>query len=215
MRKPLLILLLAIIIIANLNAQDPHRFDEDIEKFTEIAVPAGEELVIFTGSSSIRFWENLDNDCYEIQTINTGFGGSHMSDLLYFLDQTVLRFKPIKVYIYEGDNDVAAEKEPIAILETSKQITEKILASNADIEIHFISAKPSPSRWEYKDQYEEFNSLLKEYCDSHPQLFYVDVWNPMLDNNGRPSPNIFISDSLHMNRAGYILWKDIICKSSE
>ena len=198
-----------------MKAQDPHRFNEEIEKFAELPVPEGEGLVIYTGSSSIRLWNNLDKDCNEIQAINTGFGGSHMSDLLYFLDQTVLRFKPTKVYIYEGDNDIAEGKEPKAILETAKQITKKILASNSDIEIHFISAKPSPSRWKLKDQYEAFNSLLKAYCDSHEQLFYVDVWNTMLDNNGRPTPDIFISDSLHMNRKGYLLWKDIICKDSE
>lgn len=215
MRKLLMMLLLSIIFNANLKAQDPHRFNEEIEKFAELPVPEGEGLVIFTGSSSIRLWNNLDKDCNEIQAINTGFGGSHMSDLLYFLDQTVLRFKPTKVYIYEGDNDIAEGKEPKAILETAKQITKKILASNSDIEIHFISAKPSPSRWKLKDQYEAFNSLLKAYCDSHEQLFYVDVWNTMLDNNGRPTPDIFISDSLHMNRKGYLLWKDIICKDSE
>ena len=138
-----------------------------------------------------------------------------MSDLLYFLDQTVLRFQPTKIYIYEGDNDLSAGKEPKAILETAQKISHKILALNSDAKIHFISAKPSPSRWQLKDKYIEFNSLLKKYCDNHDQLFYVDVWNPMLGDNGRPIPHIFVSDSLHMNRKGYVLWKDIICKDAE
>ncbi len=215
MRKLLLILLLSIIANANMIAQDSHRFDEQIESFSELTMPENDELVVFTGSSSIRFWKNLDKDCHQIPILNTGFGGSHMSDLLYFLDQAVLRFQPAKIYIYEGDNDLSAGKEPKAILETAKKITHKILASNSDAKIHFISAKPSPSRWKLKDKYIEFNSLLKDYCDSHQQLFYVDVWNPMLGDNGRPAPHIFISDSLHMNRKGYVLWKDIICKDSE
>ncbi len=193
-------------------AQDPHRFDEQIKIFSEYSIPEGEDLAVFTGSSSIRFWEDLVKDCTEMQVINTGFGGSHMSDLLFFLDQTVLRFRPDKVYIYEGDNDIAAEKEPNAILETTKQITHKILESNLNTKIYFISAKPSPSRWAYKDQYLSFNTLLKDYCNNHNQLFYIDIWNVMLDENSRPSPHIFISDSLHMNREGYLLWKDIICK---
>ncbi|MCB0706272.1 MAG: hypothetical protein KDC34_13220 [Saprospiraceae bacterium] len=215
MRKLIFISFLSIIISANLNGQDPHRFDEDIERFSELSAPEGAKLVIFTGSSSIRFWEDLDKDCHEMEVLNTGFGGSHMSDLFYFLDQTVLRFHPMEVYIYEGDNDIAAAKAPEAILETAKQIVHKILATDADIKIHFICAKPSPSRWEYKDQYLVFNSLLKDYCDSHPQLFYIDVWNPMLDVHKRPTPDIFSSDSLHMNRQGYLLWKDIICKESD
>ena len=215
MRKLLFILLLSTLTNANLIGQNPHRFDQDIERFAELSAPEGDGLVVFTGSSSIRVWEYLDNDCHGMQVLNTGFGGSHMSDLLYFLDQAVLRFKPAQVYIYEGDNDIAADKNPKAILETTKQVANKILKSNSEIKIHFINAKPSPSRWEYKNKYLEFNSLLMDYCDSHSQLFYVDVWNPMLDEKGLPMRDIFISDSLHMNRKGYLLWKEIICKESE
>jgi lysophospholipase L1-like esterase len=215
MRKLVFISILWTITYSNLIGQDPHYFDEEIQRFTELTVPETGDLVVFTGSSSIRLWEYLDKDCHGMQVVNTGFGGSHMSDLLFFLDQAVLRFQPTKVYIYEGDNDIAAEKKPIAILETTKQVAQKILKSNSNIKIHFISAKPSPSRWAFKDQYMAFNSLLKDYCDSHDQLFYIDVWNPMLNDNGRPAPNIFVSDSLHMNRKGYLLWKDIICRESE
>lgn len=213
MSKLLLISFLTIIASSNLNAQDPHRFDEEIKRFKELSVTESEDLTVFTGSSSIRFWENLDDDCSGIQTVNTGFGGSHMSDLLYFLDHTVLKFRPSTVYIYEGDNDIVSDKAPQSILETAKKITNKILELNPNTKIYFISAKPSPSRWAYKEQYVTFNSLLKNFCVGHDQLFYVDVWYPMLNEKERPDPQIFISDSLHMNRQGYLLWKDIICKS--
>jgi len=212
MKSNLLILLLLIIGAINLPAQDPCRFDEEIKGFNELPVSGDKDLVVFTGSSSVRMWEFLDKDCHEMQVINSGFGGSHMSDLLFFLDQTVLRFRPAAVYIYEGDNDISAEKNPNDIMETTKQVVHKLLALNPAIKIHFISAKPSPSRWKFKAPYEAFNGLLKDYADGHPQLFYIDVWNPMLDNQGRPISDIFIEDSLHMNRKGYLIWKEVICE---
>jgi len=215
MSRILLILFFAVISSANLNAQDPNRFEEEIKYISELSIPEAKDLAVFTGSSSIRMWQNLDNDCKEMHTINTGFGGSHMSDLLYFLDQTVLRFQPSAVYIYEGDNDIVSDKEPKSILITAKQITDKILEFNSSTKIYFISAKPSPSRWSFKEKYIEFNSLLKTFCESQDQLFYIDVWNPMLDKHMRADPQIFISDSLHMNRQGYLLWKEIICNASE
>ena len=215
MKNILLILPFLIITSANLNAQDSHRFDEEIKSITELTMPVGKDLAVFTGSSSIRLWKDLEKDCHGMQVINTGFGGSSMSDLLYFIDQAVLRFRPNKVYIYEGDNDIAANIEPQEILRAAMLIVNKILESNSGTKIYFISAKPSPSRWKYKDQYVAFNSLLKDYCDSHQQLFYIDVWNKMLDENDRPAPHIFTSDSLHMNRQGYLLWEDIICKDFE
>ena len=215
MTKLSLLLLISTLVNVNLTAQDPHRFDEEINKLSELSITEGEDLAVFTGSSSIRFWTDLVKDCDKMPAINTGFGGSHMSDLLYFLDQTVLRFRPDKVYIYEGDNDISSGKNPEEILKTAKLIVNKILESNSETAIYFISAKPSPSRWSYKDQYVAFNSLLKDYCDSQDQLVYLDVWNPMLDKNGRVSPHIFVSDSLHMNRQGYLLWKDIICNATD
>lgn len=193
------------------DSPDPHRFDKEIKKITTLPVPEGEGLTVFTGSSSIRMWDGIEKDCSGVPVVNTGFGGSHMSDLLFFIEQTVLRFQPDKVFVYEGDNDISAEKSPDDILKTTKQVVDKLLKSNPDMTIHFICAKPSASRWQYKEQYIQFNTLLENYCDENPQLFYVDVWEKMLGADGRPNPNIFIADSLHMNRKGYLLWKDIVC----
>lgn len=205
----------ALVTSVHLIGQDPHRFDQEIKKFEELSSVEGEDLVVFTGSSSVRFWQDLEEDCNHLKLVNTGFGGSHMSDLLYFLDQTVLRFKPVKVYIYEGDNDISAGKNPAAILQTTRQVANSILEAFPNVKIYFLSAKPSPSRWSLKSQYTTFNSLLKSYCNTHDQLFYVNVWDRMLDDMGRPDSDIFISDSLHMNRQGYLIWKDIICNNSE
>ncbi len=208
----LYILLSTIFWSCRFNSVDPHRFDGAIKKIATLPIPEGEGLTVFTGSSSIRMWEGIEKDCSGVPVVNTGFGGSHMSDLLFFIEETVLRFGPDKVFIYEGDNDIAAEKSPDAIMKTTKQVVSELLQSNPNMTIHFISAKPSPSRWQYKEQYTTFNALLKRYCAENSQLFYVDVWDKMLGTNGRPDPTIFILDSLHMNRKGYLLWKDIVCE---
>jgi len=41
-------------------------------------------------------------------------------------------------------------------------------------------------------------------------MWYVDVSKDMLGSNGRPLKDIFLSDSLHMNAAGYEIWTDIL-----
>lgn len=211
MRRILFLLVVIFLVQMKLKSQDPHRFDNEIQNFSKIHVPENEETVIFTGSSSIRMWNDLQSDCKGPFVINTGFGGSQMSDLLYFLDEAVLRFLPKKVYIYEGDNDIAEGKSPAQIMETTRLVVKKILDQNKDIQIIFLSAKPSPSRWHFKNAYLQYNFLLKLYCDTHRNLSFIDVWTDMINKDARPDPNLFISDSLHMNRRGYLLWKEIIC----
>ncbi|NND32728.1 MAG: G-D-S-L family lipolytic protein [Saprospiraceae bacterium] len=206
-----ILLVLSFLSIVSLHAQDPHRFDEEIDSLKQLPKPKAENLAVFTGSSSMRLWEGLAEDCQQYTVVNTGFGGSQMSDLLYFLDELVLRYQANKVFIYEGDNDINADKRPDSILITTKQVVAKIHKAQPDTQIYLISAKPSLSRWSLKAQYETFNDLLKNYSETDDRLTYIDVWDVMLNANGRPEPSIFIADSLHMNRLGYELWKKVIC----
>ena len=193
-------------------SQDQSEYHDEMEAFKKIEINSNEDIVIFTGSSSVRLWNSLGEDCGHLNVINTGFGGSTMTDLLEFLEPTILRFSPKEVYIYEGDNDIFRGHQEEDILGVAKKIVSVITRGNPDLKVHFIGAKPSPARWHYKDRYVRFNKMLADYCNSKPNLFFIDVWNPMLNERGRPFPNIFISDSLHMNEKGYQLWTDLICK---
>ena len=193
-------------------AQDPHRFEKEIDSLKQLAIPTGDKAAVFTGSSSVRLWKGLAQDCKRYDLVNTGFGGSQTSDLLYFLEELVLRHKANTVFIYEGDNDINAGKAPDSIILTMKEVVSKIHQVTPDAQIYLISAKPSPSRWQFLEQYTHFNRLLKNYAESSVKLNYIDVWDVMLDRNKRPISKIFIADSLHMNRKGYRLWKRKICK---
>lgn len=209
--KKHLLLFLVLYGCLSLHAQDPHRFDEDIQKFASIQVPTNQDIAVFTGSSSIRFWKDLESDCSQFYTINTGFGGSEMSDLLYFIEETVLRFQPKTIFLYEGDNDIVAGKSPKEIIATTKKVMDRIQEALPNATIYLISAKPSPSRWAFKKQYRKLNKKFKAYSNRHKMIYYIDVWNPMLDAQKRPKASIFVEDSLHINRKGYLIWKDQIC----
>tara|TARA_B100000427_G_scaffold79190_1_gene64568 strand:+ start:125 stop:442 length:318 start_codon:yes stop_codon:yes gene_type:complete len=45
--------------------------------------------VVFVGSSSIRKWSTVEYFS-DIPIVNRGFGGSHISDVIYFINETVL-----------------------------------------------------------------------------------------------------------------------------
>ena len=56
----------------------------------------------------------------------------------------------------------------------------------------------------------ETNALIAAYTRTQPNLDYIDVFSKMLDHEGRPRGELFRADSLHMNAAGYGLWKTVI-----
>jgi len=193
------------------NGQDPERFKSEINAISQkkFSSTKQDKVVVFTGSSSIRMWKDVESYFPEVVAINTGFGGSHMSDLLYYLEETVLKFNPDLVFIYEGDNDIASEKKPEEIIDTAKELVAKLKEKNPDIKIVFISPKPSLARWHLKNEYMRLNSLLEKYCEDSG-FGFANMWDSMLGEDGTPLNNIFIKDGLHMNKKGYNLWYKVL-----
>src|ERR1700691_1423201 len=64
-------------------------------------------VIVFVGSSSIRFWRTLGTDMQPLDVINRGFGGSEMSDIAQYANRIVVAYKPRAVVVYAGDNDLA------------------------------------------------------------------------------------------------------------
>ena len=213
-QKHLLILLLVFSFVFMAKGQDPLRFEEEVvqiqQKYEE--VPPLEEAIVFTGSSSIKMWKDIQSYFPEQPIINTGFGGSQTSDLIQYVDELIIQYQPIKVFIYEGDNDISEGKPTSEIMEDMHTLVGKIKSKLPEAQIFLISAKPSISRWHLKENYLELNRHLKEYTQSHENLEFVDVWTPMLDGEGNPRANIFLEDQLHMNQTGYDIWSEVLDK---
>lgn len=165
--------------------------------------------VVFTGSSSVRMWKNLQEQFPDAAIINSAFGGSTADQLLMHLDKTVLRFEPAKVFIYEGDNDINAGQEISDIMENLDELVTKIHSKYPNAIVNLIAAKPSPSRWDKKASYLALNDLIRQYATTHDKVHIVNVWDIMLDDTDKPRADIFIEDNLHMNEKGYELWKEI------
>jgi lysophospholipase L1-like esterase len=207
--KGLLIVLLCHGIGNGLQAQDPLRFEEEvglISKRIDSLWDPGRPTLVFTGSSSVRMWEDLQARFPDQQILNTGFGGSQASDLLFFLEPLILKYQPARVFIYEGDNDLAEGKRPGQVLRTLEEIKERIRQSLPGTPIVFISAKPSISRWNLRRKYRRFNRRLLRRTERDPGLLYVDVWNPMAPER-KLNESLYIADGLHMNTKGYDIWE--------
>lgn len=199
-------------IIASLQsfAQTENVFTNEVKDITvkyDSIWNSNKETIVFTGSSSVRLWRDLKEKFPDHQIINSGFGGSQASDLLFFIDELILSYNPKKVFIYEGDNDLWAKKSPNDVLNTTTEIIRRIKAKNASTQVILISAKPSISRWKIRNKYRRLNRKMNRFAKGDPTLFYVDVWKPML-NKRKLKTDIFIEDGLHMNQKGYDIWYD-------
>jgi len=193
-------------------SQDPGRFINEvdiIQKKYDTLWDSSKETIVFTGSSSIRTWNNLDALFLDHEIINTGFGASQATDLLAYANELILAYKPYQVFIYEGDNDIAANKRPKEIVNTTLAIIKRIREKRRDTQIILIAAKPSIIRWSLKRKYKNLNRKFKRLCKKDNLLQFADVWKPMLQGR-KLKQDIFEDDGLHMNAKGYEIWYKVI-----
>ncbi len=195
-------------------AQDHLKFQKEVNNLTrkfDTIWDRNRETIVFTGSSSVRLWGNLPELFPEHYIVNTAFGGSRSSDLLAYTEELILRFNPKKVFIYEGDNDIADRKRIKVILRNLQQIIDTIKANIPAETIVLIAAKPSPLRWKKRKKYERLNHEMEMLCAADPKLEFANVWDSMLKDE-KVIPDLFLPDRLHMNEKGYALWYDVIKK---
>lgn len=206
-----LIVLLAFL-LAPLLLAAPDKWAATIEKFTQsdASQPPVHDGVVFVGSSSIVKWTTLEKDFPGVNVINRGFGGSELADSVFFADRIVIPYRPRVVVVYAGDNDLNAGKTPAAVFADFKAFVAKVHARLPATRIVFIAVKPSPSRWKIHAAGEKTNALIAAECARDNRLRFVDVWPPMLDANGEPRRDLFVADMLHMNPAGYAIWRPLV-----
>ena len=58
-----------------------------------------------------------------------------------------------------------------------------------------------------------FNSLISSLADGDAYIEYINIWDPMLNQDGTRMPELFIEDGLHMNEKGYEVWTKLVRKS--
>ena len=76
--------------------------------------------------------------------------------------------------------------------------------------IIFISLKPSIARWDTWGKMQVANARIRAICDADDSLIFADVGPPMLGADGKPRPELFVEDGLHLTDAGYDTWADVL-----
>src|SRR5690625_4328076 len=173
-------------------------------------VQTEDDSIVFIGSSSIRRWDTLEQDFPGYPVVNAGFGGSHIVDSVYYADRIVIPFNPHTVVFFAGSNDINAGKSPSQVLADYVAFVDKVHEALPDTRIVFISISTSPRRWEQRHQVVIANELIRLYSETDDRLAYVNIYDPMLGEDGLPLAHLYVSDELHMSADGYDIWVEAL-----
>ncbi|QJW91131.1 hypothetical protein HNV11_17990 [Spirosoma taeanense] len=188
-------------------------FESEILAFEQAdrTSPPPQHPIVFTGSSSIRFWTDLSRYFPDKTILNRGFGGSQLSDVLRYVDRVILPYQPKQIVLYAGENDIASGKQSAQqTYERFVSLFNYVRKKLPNVPFTFIAIKPSPSRRQYFGEVDEANRLISRFLARQRNTDFVDIRPVMLKANGQPEGDLFRSDSLHMTEKGYQRWAKVL-----
>jgi len=197
--------ILVLLLLASSSVMGQYAFENEIrnyEKQDSISLPKKGQI-LFIGSSSFRIWKTFSTDLAGISAINRGFGGSTMTDALYYFDRMVVKYAPSTVVVYEGDNDLAKGKSPEELAKEYEDFSNRLKKALPKTKLVYLAVRPSLSRIAIVDKQKQFNGWLEKYCKSQKGRFFLDMHSPFYLPDGTLMPDIFVTDRLHLNEKGY------------
>src|ERR1700753_656869 len=166
MKLKLSLLLIAFVIGFKASAQSGFPFDNEIRDFKHqdsISFPP-KDGILFIGSSSIRLWTDLEQRFSGKPIIKRGVGGCELWQIVdYYTPYILFPYHPRKIFIYAGENDIAAGKSGKFVFDEVQKLWEMINKQLPDATIYFMSIKPSPSRAKFFGEVNTANELIKSY----------------------------------------------------
>jgi len=153
---------------------DPKRYAEAMAQFAEADAknPVPKGGIVFVGSSSIRRMD-LSTLFPDLKAINRGFGGSQISDVNHYIEETVLKYEPSLTILYCGGNDLWARKPAIQVLEDFRVFCEKLFERLPNSKLIVLAARPSPRRESIFETELAFNYLVEMEAKNDERITFL------------------------------------------
>ena len=168
--------------------------------------------IVFYGASNFRLWKKMEEDLSPYVVQNHGFGGSTDEYLMQYADRILYPYHPKAVFFQTGSNDYVliegTEEEKIRIcMERKKEMFTQFHEHLPEAQFVVMSGLLLPGRSQYTDLTKDINRRLKEYCEEHDYMHFVDA-SAMTYNGEEYRDDLFLRDGIHLNHTGQLKWAD-------
>ena len=201
-------------------SQSNRQFEEEVSilERLDIEEKAAEKDILFIGSSSIRLWDNINEDMYPYSSVKRGYGGAHFYDLIHFSERLVKNHTPKAILIFvanditgsNGLTNFVSDLSPKEVKRLFKLNYKLIRGIHKHIPIFLIETTPTQKRWKVWSEILKSNKKLESFCKKEPNLYYISTRDKFIGVDGLPIKSLFLNDELHLNTDGYKLWSNII-----
>jgi hypothetical protein len=196
-----------------INSKDVLHWEPDIARFDSLNAveSSGPGTLLVAGSSSIRLWDSIQADLAPYTVMQRGYGGAKLSDFNHYADR-IIKPHPFRAIMIFVANDIAGgeqDRSPREVFLLFRKLVKTIRERNPGTPVFWIEVTPTPARWQASQQIRKASDQIRDYCERHDDLHFIDTYDQFITEMGIPDSTLFREDMLHLNRQGYRLWASI------
>ena len=178
------------------------------DKVTDRGNQNSDPLFLFTGRSTIAMWKNLNSYFTNFNICNSGISGSTTDTMIKEKEKMIFSYNPSFIVMYAGENDLLSIS-PDELKSNMDYLVEEIQFRLPNTQLLILSLKPSPYRRSKHPDFIKANYFYKEYAAKYSDIHFVDIWNPMINQDNSINGIYFMKDSLHLSEQGYDLISEL------
>lgn len=189
----------------NIDNLDPTRYEEEIKEFDRENQYKGARTgsIVLLGGAKLRGWSTVEPDFKGMPVINRAFGEATFREILHYYRRLLDPFQAEVIVMNAGENDIVLGASAEEALKSFNDFVQQLIISNRASRIVYISMIPSPKRMKYWPDFHRANELIKAVAAANPRIEFLDVTQEYLGSDGQPIEQLFQSDGVNLNTAGY------------
>lgn len=170
--------------------------------------------IVFVGDSLTGGWkiEEMKRMFGGLKVANRGIGGDVSRGLLFRFKEDVLDLKPSAIVICIGTNDLSSHANPADVESNIKDVLAQARQHNATIPIVLCTIPPrdvkdAPTK---PGAHADLNARITKLGEGKDAPAILDLFTPMADKEGKPIPEYFQKDKIHLATPAYEKWAELI-----
>lgn len=216
------------IIMLEQKVENLRKYESTIQEYE--AQPVEKNMILFYGSSGFTRWSTkyhrrpLEEDIRRKDgspaAVNHGFGGSTIEEGLYYYSRMVRPWEPRAIVVRFFPNDVAKGYSPAEIVYLLAKFCNWARADFPGVKLYLCDAMPHKhfvNNRIWQKLANQFNQLLREYCDANEDCTYVcqSAWpgfyNDPADagDYSKIRQDIWVEDEKHFTQEGYDIYREL------
>lgn len=168
--------------------------------------------VVFIGDSLTAGWKDLAAAFPNLRIANRGIGGDTSRGLLFRFTEDALDLEPKAISLCIGGNDLSAHADPAGVVANIAAMVEQARARFPELPIvlYQIPPRDNPKAPTKPGAQADLNRRIAEFGAAKERIVVVDLFTALGDGSGKPVPEFFGQDRLHLAGPGYVKWAEAV-----